>query len=125
MPKSNRFDDFMRELEDEAHAEGPAATRELDAFGRHFELAGELSRRRKALGLTQVQLARRAGLQQSEVSRLERGESNPTWTTLQAVLDALGAAIAIVDVPTGKKQKAGRPGTRTAPRSRALRPNRT
>ena len=125
MPKSNRFDDFMRELEDEAHAEGPAETRELEAFGRHFELAGELARRRKALGLTQVQLAKRAGLQQSEVSRLERGESNPTWTTLQAVLEALGAAIAIVDVPTGKRQKPSRSSTAATPRPRALRPSRT
>jgi transcriptional regulator with XRE-family HTH domain len=87
----------MRELEQEAHREGPAAVRELEAFGRHFELAGELARRRKALGLTQVQLAKRVGLQQSEVSRLERGEANPTWSTLQAVLEALGARLAIVD----------------------------
>lgn len=123
MPKSNRFADFMRELEDEARAEGPAAVRELDAFGRHFELAGELARRRKALGLTQVQLARRAGLQQSEVSRLESGESNPTWTTLQAVLAALGATLAIVDAPT-KKQKTGRSRAAPAPRSRGLRPSR-
>jgi transcriptional regulator with XRE-family HTH domain len=102
----------MRDLEQEAQQEGPAAVRELEAFGRHFELAGELARRRKALGLTQVQLARRVGLQQSEVSRLERGEANPTWSTLQAVLGALGARLAIVDArPLGPKARQSRSRT--------------
>jgi transcriptional regulator with XRE-family HTH domain len=103
----------MRELEEEAHEEGPAAVREWEAYGHQFELAGELARRRKALGLTQVQLAKRAGLQQSEVSRLERGESNPTWTTLQAVLAALGARLAIVDARPPAPPRARKPRSRT------------
>lgn len=108
MGQSRRFSDFMRELEEEAHREGPAAVRELEAFGHHFELAGELARRRKALGMTQVQLAKRAGLQQSEISRLERGEVNPTWTTLQAVLEALGARLTVVDARTPSPRTRGK-----------------
>ena len=98
----------MAELGREARAEGPQSVRELEAWGRRFELAGEIARRRKALGWTQSQLARRVGLKQSEVSRLESGDVNPTWATVQAVLAALGARIAIADRERAPKR------TRTA-----------
>ena len=95
--RSKRFSDFMTELHREAREDGPHAERELEAWGRHFELAGEIARRRKALGWTQSELAKRVGLKQSEVSRLESGNVNPTWATVQAVLSALGARIAVSD----------------------------
>jgi transcriptional regulator with XRE-family HTH domain len=99
----------MSELQREAREEGPAAERELEAWGRHFELAGEIARRRKALGWTQLELAKRVGLKQSEVSRLESGDVNPTWETVRAVLGALGARIAIMDrerMPKGRSKAA-------------------
>jgi HTH-type transcriptional regulator/antitoxin HipB len=108
MARSNRFSDFMRDLEEESRQEGPSAVAELQAYREHFELAGELARRRKALGLTQLQLARRAGLRQSDVSRLESGSTNPTWSTLQAVLNVLGARLAIVDATEKPTRRRGR-----------------
>lgn len=53
--------------------------------------AGELIRtRRSAYGLTQEQLARRAGTTQAALSRLERGELSPTVATLERLLGCLG-----------------------------------
>jgi transcriptional regulator with XRE-family HTH domain len=40
--------------------------------------------------MTQVDLAARAGLTQSAIARLERGESNPTIATLANVIAATG-----------------------------------
>jgi len=49
-----------------------------------------LRERRLAHGLSQAQLARRAGTTQAAISRIERGEVSPTFTTVRSLLDALG-----------------------------------
>ncbi|CAN5535856.1 hypothetical protein BH20ACT18_BH20ACT18_11300 [soil metagenome] len=49
-----------------------------------------LRQRRLAHGLSQAQLARRAGTTQAAISRIERGEVSPTFTTLRSLFDALG-----------------------------------
>ena len=51
--------------------------------------------RRRAHGLTQAQLARRAGTTQAALSRLERGELSPTLATLERLLGALGEVLEI------------------------------
>lgn len=49
---------------------------------------------RKALGLTQKELAELAGVDHSTVSRIERRIINPPARTIKALTDALGGAIA-------------------------------
>jgi transcriptional regulator with XRE-family HTH domain len=52
---------------------------------------GELIRRRRLEhGLTQKQLAIRAGSTQAAISRLERDEVSPTFETVERVLQAMG-----------------------------------
>jgi len=89
---------FMRELEDEARAEGPAAVEELETFREHFRLAHELADARRRQGLTQRQLAERTGVNQSEISDIERGQANPTFGTLQRLANGLGHRFALVRV---------------------------
>ena len=48
--------------------------------------------RRKAAGLTQPQLAVYAGLSPTTVCHIERGEAEPTITTLRALGKALGCS---------------------------------
>ena len=48
---------------------------------------------RQAAGWTQQQLAERAGLVQSNVSHLERGEREPSWEVLGRLADALGVRL--------------------------------
>ncbi len=45
---------------------------------------------RKRAGLTQRELARRAGTAQSVVARIERNQSSPTWETLLELIRAAG-----------------------------------
>lgn len=93
---TRRFQDFMRELEVEARREGPKAVEELAAFDAHFRLAGELLALRKARRLTQRQLSQKAGVQQSEISRIEAAHANPTVGTVSALARALGAEVRLV-----------------------------
>ena len=90
------FDDFIAEIETEARAEGPEAVAELEAFRLHFSLARQLAAQRRAQHLTQTQLAERSGIDQAEISRIERGQANPTTATLGALTGALGLDIRLV-----------------------------
>ena len=56
---------------------------------------------RRQAGLTQRDLARRAGTPQSVISRIESGRANPTVTTVQRLLNATGYALQLqlVSVP--------------------------
>jgi transcriptional regulator with XRE-family HTH domain len=48
--------------------------------------------------LTQAQLAGVTGIPQSEISRIERGQTNPTVQTVDRLLAPLGARLEIVPV---------------------------
>ena len=56
---------------------------------------------RKQAGLTQAELAERAGVTQSVVARLERGGGNPTFLTLERVLHAAGHRLELTAVEQG------------------------
>lgn len=90
------FDDFVAELEAQALADGPAAVAELEAFRLHFSLARQLAARRRALELTQKQLAEMTGIDQAEISRIERGQANPTTATLGTLTRALKVDVRLV-----------------------------
>jgi predicted transcriptional regulator len=55
-----------------------------------FDLAAHVRRTRAELGLTQTELAKRAGIHQGDLSRIERGECDPRWSTVQRLSAALG-----------------------------------
>lgn len=46
-------------------------------------------------GLTQKELAERCGIRQSNISRIEHGESSPTIATLQKIAAGLGKQLHI------------------------------
>ena len=52
---------------------------------------------RKLAGMSQEQLAERAGLQRTHVSRIEAGKYAVTLETIQAIAEALGMTVDIVD----------------------------
>jgi len=58
-----------------------------------------IRRFRLARNLTQVQLAKALGVDQSRIAELERGKGNPTMDTLDQVADALEISPAALLVP--------------------------
>jgi transcriptional regulator with XRE-family HTH domain len=54
---------------------------------------------RTALGMTQVELARSAGVSLPTVQNIEGGRANPSLTTLEAVLGALGLGLGLEPRP--------------------------
>jgi predicted transcriptional regulator len=49
----------------------------------------EISKRRRVLGLTQMQLARLAGVSQSMIAKIEAGRSEPSYLKTKAIFDTL------------------------------------
>jgi DNA-binding XRE family transcriptional regulator len=91
-----KFDDYVREVEEKAKAGGPEAVARWEAFNAHFAMAREVRELRKERHLTQKQLAAASGIDQAEISRIERGQTNPTTSTLAALLGPLGARLGVV-----------------------------
>ena len=52
---------------------------------------------RKLAGLTQEQLSERAGLQRSHITKIERGKYAVTFETIQAIAEAFGMTVDIID----------------------------
>jgi transcriptional regulator with XRE-family HTH domain len=57
-------------------------------------LAGALRHLREARGVTQEEVAHRAGLTVTAVARVERGRTDPAWSTVLRIADALGVSLA-------------------------------
>jgi DNA-binding XRE family transcriptional regulator len=104
--RKNDFDEFMKEVEEESAAAGESAA--LAAYGEHFRLALAVIQLRKKQRWTQQQLAKASGVQQSEISRIERGQGNPTYRTLQALAQAAQMTVTFV----ASKPAAGRGASR-------------
>ena len=87
---SRPFEGYHREqMRDPEYA---AAYRTLEP---EFQVAREVIRLRLERGLSQEELAKRAGTAQPNISRLERGAINPSLRFLQKVAEALDAEIVI------------------------------
>jgi len=66
----------------------PADARaKVDAY--RVSVGEEIRARRKALRMTQADLARKAGIPQSHVSRLEHGKHAPSYLTIERIAGAL------------------------------------
>ncbi|MCP3426661.1 helix-turn-helix domain-containing protein [Rothia sp. AR01] len=57
------------------------------------ELGRQLAGVRGSRRMTQPALAEAAGVQQAEISRIERGRANPTYATLHRLAAALGVTL--------------------------------
>jgi DNA-binding XRE family transcriptional regulator len=87
------FDEFYAEVVAEAEAEGPEAVAQLRMFEDRYRLASDLIGLRRNRSMTQQQLSAASGIRQSEISRIEGGNGNPTLKTIGALAHALGAEI--------------------------------
>lgn len=68
---------------------------EYERFENEFAFINQLLSMRTQAGLTQEQLAKRMHTQKSNISRLERGNANPSWATLLKYAHACGFKLSL------------------------------
>ena len=79
----------------EDHVESPEATAERDEIRLAMAFAKAVYDRRRELGLSQAQVAERAGLTQAKISRVEGADAVPTLPLLRCLARALDASLSI------------------------------
>ena len=87
---SNKFNDFLKEqLQDEEFR------REYEALQPEHAVIQAMIDARKRTGLTQKELSERTGIAQGDISKLERGNANPSLRTLKRLAAGMGMQIKI------------------------------
>ncbi len=71
--------------------------------------AGRLHAAREAAGLTQYALAKRSGVSKQALSKLEMGEREPGWETVQRIAAALGLDCSTFNDPAIAASVGGEP----------------
>ena len=69
--------------------------KEYEALEPEFAIIQALIDARNAEGLTQKELSQRPGIAQSDISKLENGNANPSIRTLQRLAEAMGKKLKI------------------------------
>ncbi|MGH3797334.1 MAG: helix-turn-helix domain-containing protein [Pseudonocardiaceae bacterium] len=78
----------------------PGAAEAYDAARLAFELGRQVRELRVQLGLSQTELARRAGMTQPAVARFEAGGTVPTLPVLERLARSLGAQLTVQLTPS-------------------------
>ena len=73
----------------------PATRAEYDALGPEYEMIRTIIAERTRRGWSQTELAKAVGTRQPVISRLERGEGNPSLHTIQRIAKALDLSLKI------------------------------
>jgi ribosome-binding protein aMBF1 (putative translation factor) len=90
---SNEESAFERSLANRNYESDAKARERANTFlfiGAMASFGGNVRKRREQLGLTQTELADRIGVNQAEISRIERGRRNPTISAVFELNAALG-----------------------------------
>ena len=77
----------------------PEIKAEYDRLGPIFAVVGEMIEARRAVGLTQTDIATRMGTSQSVVARLENARHMPTFAMIARYAAAIGRRLDIRLVP--------------------------
>jgi ribosome-binding protein aMBF1 (putative translation factor) len=84
------FEDMKREA-----LRDPKFRKEYDALAPKYALISAMLDARNKKGMTQAEIARRAGTTQSAIARFESGRTNPTLDFATRLSHALGAKLEI------------------------------
>ena len=88
------FDKFLKE-----QLKDPEVKNEYDALAPEFTIIQALIDARRIAGMTQKQLSERTGITQSDISKLENGNSNPSIKTLKKLANGMNMDLKIKFVP--------------------------
>ena len=79
----------------------PEFKSEWDALEPEYQIIKAMLDAREDKNLTQKDLAEITGINQADISRLERGSANPSLKTIKRLAKGLGCSIKIDFIPTG------------------------
>jgi len=85
MNKTTSFDSYLRK-----QMEDPDFRKEYEALSPEYDIIKQIIKARAEQGITQKELAERIGIRQSNISRLESGNYNPSLDFLKKVASGLG-----------------------------------
>ena len=85
--------DFLDEIVDERSARNAEFPELVEAALRRRQLLRELATKREELGISQTIVAARMGTSQSAVARLEAGEMDAKFSTVERFAAALGQKV--------------------------------
>ncbi len=89
-----KFNDFLKE-----QLEDPEIKAEYDALEPEFQIIQAMIDARKLKGITQKELSERTGIAQSDISKLENGNANPSLRTLQRLASGMGCKLKLEFIP--------------------------
>lgn len=92
-------DDFERYLEKQL--EDPEFRKEWESLEPEYAIMQALIDARAEAGITQTELSRRTGIAQTDISKLERGNGNPSLKTLKRLAEGLGMTLELKFKPIG------------------------
>ncbi len=87
---SNRFDDFLLE-----QLKDPEIREEYEALQPKHAIIQAIINARQKSGMTQKELSDCTGIAQGDISKLERGNANPSLKTLQRLANGMGMILKI------------------------------
>ncbi len=89
-----KFNDFLNEQLKDSEIRS-----EYEALEPEFAIVQAIIDARVSVGLTQKQLSERTGIAQSDISKLESGNANPSLRTLQRLASGMGMKMKLEFVP--------------------------
>ena len=91
---SVKFDDFLQE-----QLQDPELKKEYEALQPEHAIIQAIIDARQKSGLTQKELSERTGIAQGDISKLERGNANPSIRTLQRLAAGMGMRLRLEFIP--------------------------
>lgn len=91
---SVKFDDFLQE-----QLQDPEFKKEYEALQPEHAIIQAIIDARQQSGLTQKELSERTGIAQGDISKLERGNANPSIRTLQRLAAGMGMKLRLEFLP--------------------------
>jgi DNA-binding XRE family transcriptional regulator len=101
MRVKDEFDDFLEE-----QLKDPEFKTEYDALEPEFAIVHAMIVARKKSGITQKELAEKTGMSQGDISKIERGNANPSLNTLKRLAAGMNMRLRLEFLPTDGQQAA-------------------
>lgn len=77
----------------------PEFRKEYEALEIEYAIKSIILQARKEKNMTQEQLSKATGIDRADISKLERGEGNPTVSSLERLAEGLGMKLRLQFIP--------------------------